>query len=245
MANSYYDATGTLNFGPQGQITPVIRALFGAYKLETELDSDRRAYIAELAEDNSVNWEAIGESFLDEADKLDLVLPEEADEDDGREWIKALLTKFGQSTDLIDGLMDQDINDDSDLADLFLIAQRCNDGHDLQSLVRDGCWHSDRARLDSFGGDCYFVGKHVQVYHSSVMTHNFAVDLDRAIANGDLDDAAGLLAKRLEQMFDVVKDDTIRRELASRFLSHPAMLDKLAGTPVEDEEDQEGNAPSM
>lgn len=52
MANNYYDATGVLVLN---QVTPVISALFGGFKLDASFPSEGQAYIALVAEDHNVS----------------------------------------------------------------------------------------------------------------------------------------------------------------------------------------------
>lgn len=50
MANNSYDATGTLAFDGEAKITPIIRALFGAYNLDASIPGNGKAYIAAMSD---------------------------------------------------------------------------------------------------------------------------------------------------------------------------------------------------
>ncbi|BGD46986.1 TPA: hypothetical protein ACSQFP_003713 [Pseudomonas aeruginosa] len=53
MANNYYEGTGVLVLN---RVTPVIKALFGAFALDENHPGNGQAYIAQIAETNDPRW---------------------------------------------------------------------------------------------------------------------------------------------------------------------------------------------
>ncbi|GHU04838.1 hypothetical protein FACS1894158_05990 [Betaproteobacteria bacterium] len=69
MANNYYDATGVLVLS---QVTPVIKALFGAFHLDETYPGDGQAYIARISESNNPLWDDVQDGLADLAVELGL-----------------------------------------------------------------------------------------------------------------------------------------------------------------------------
>jgi len=82
MANNYHDATGVLMLD---RVTPVISALFGAFRLDASYPGNGKAYIARLAEINDPQWSDVLDGLLTLAAQLDLPAPDDAEGEDGED----------------------------------------------------------------------------------------------------------------------------------------------------------------
>ena len=76
MSNTFHDTTGVLTFRGPAQATPVIKALFGAFELDTTIPGSNQAYIAKIAETSSTSWDAVVDEITSNAGGLGIELPE-------------------------------------------------------------------------------------------------------------------------------------------------------------------------
>ena len=137
MANTYSDATGVLILD---RVTPVISALFGAFRLDASYPGNGRAYIARLAEINDPQWSDVLDGLLTLAAQLDLPAPDDAEGEDGEDrdaelsmpaLIDLIAPHFGadQNQDLANLIEHHPFEGSADLDALFLIATCFDDGH--------------------------------------------------------------------------------------------------------------------
>jgi hypothetical protein len=154
MANNYYDATGVLVFAGQAKITPVIRALFGAFNLDETYPGENKAYIAQMSEETNAHWDSVAEHIVNQQKALGIALPEDADEDLITKWLYALGDRFGAKSDsFINMIENYDFDCDVSLDTLFELAMSFNDGHNLVAIEFEGCWRCSKPRLFEFGGN--------------------------------------------------------------------------------------------
>ena len=74
MANNYYEGTGVLVLD---HVTPVIKALFGAFRLDEHHPSNGQAYIAQIAETNNPRWTDVLDGLENLAAQLGIPMPDD------------------------------------------------------------------------------------------------------------------------------------------------------------------------
>ena len=74
MANNYYEGTGVLVLE---RVTPVIKALFGAFALNEGHPGNGQAYIAQIAETNDPRWTDVLDGLEDLAAQLGIPMPDD------------------------------------------------------------------------------------------------------------------------------------------------------------------------
>ncbi|MBN0091635.1 hypothetical protein JTL65_33545, partial [Pseudomonas aeruginosa] len=72
MANNYYEGTGVLVLD---RVTPVIKALFGAFALDENHPGNGQAYIAQIAETNDPRWTDVLDGLENLATQLGIPMP--------------------------------------------------------------------------------------------------------------------------------------------------------------------------
>lgn len=211
MANNYYDATGVLVLD---KVTPVITALFGGFNLDASYPGDGEVYVAKISEDNDPNWDDIRESLVELAKELGLT-PSENVDDAAAGWLHALTAHFGDGEDeVLCNIVEPD--DSADLADIYRIALRLDDGHGLKAIKIEGCWHCDKPRLFEFGGNGEYIGRNCYVSSVSSSSVLLGGKLDAALASGNLDDGAKELLASVSGILNGVYDKGEREALKQR-----------------------------
>lgn len=251
MSQSYYDATGRLYFQPTGKVTPVIRALFGAFEVGYAKDvenEDRQVLFRHISEGNEVSWSRVGKNILDQAQAIGLELGNDAVPDDPRDLLFALLEHFDcRDVEMINLVESTAIecDTDADLGTLFKLAQACDDGHGLQSLHAQGAWHasSDRVGLGAFGGDSYFFGKHFSFYSSTSHTGELSRRVNESLAAKDHRQTGDLLSQHVHEVLNNIVDPEVRIDAATSMLAKLVQTISSAHQPTESD-DSESPAPS-
>lgn len=222
MANNYYDATGVLVLD---KVTPVITALFGAFKLDATYPGNGQAYIAKISEDNEPSWEDILGSVCDLAATLGQELP---DDQEGtiEDYLYLLATHYGaDDNEVLGNLIEHnDFHDDADLGVLFDIAKCLDDGHGLKAMKIEGCWHCSRPRLFEFGGNGEYYGRHFFVCDSSSSAISLGEEVDNALDASDLDKGADCILKKINSLLAGVSKAEVRETLRAK------LSERLAGS---------------
>ena len=218
MSNNFWDMTGVLVLN---KVTPVIKALFGAFELDPTYPGDGRAYIANMAESTNATWAAVLENLQELADELDLTLDTEDDQnmaETASKTLTALATYFkvGQPETLVANLgltKPSDFEQDVDLATLFAIAKAFDDGHGLTAYAPEGCWHCDRPRLYEFGGSGEYRSSNVYVYANSTHCLELGKELDESLSSGDTDGAARTIREEVARLLTGIADESVRAKV--------------------------------
>ncbi|ELF6204803.1 TPA: hypothetical protein QEM76_003041 [Pseudomonas putida] len=213
MANNYYDATGVLVLN---RVTPVISALFGGLKLDASHPGDGQAYIALVAEDNNPSWEDLCEGLSELATSLDLPLPDDALAVEP--LLEILSRHFGTDQDeALSYLIEQhQFEDAADLDALFLIATRFDDGHGLQEIRFEGCWHCSKPRLFNFGGDAQFFSKEFEAYCASGQALQFGDSVRQALLKQDLEAVVNHFTREVQRLLAGIQDESVRVQTQKR-----------------------------
>jgi len=217
MANSYYDCTGALVLG---KVTPVIKALFGAFNLKESDLGNGEFTIAKIAESDNLNWDDLLDNFDGLIAQLALTMPEHSCETVA-DYLRILAEHFGAANDeFIKDLIQQDnFEDDPSLGTLFALADRFDDGHGMTTMKLEGCWHSDRPSLFAFGGDGEYHSRNFRHSVSSTDARELGEAVDAALANNDLDAAATRIMKEVDSILKSVTDGQIRDHLTAKLAS--------------------------
>lgn len=221
MAQNNFDLTGVLLLK---QVTPVIKALFGGFNLDTSVATgiqDGQAYIAKTEGDCDPSWDNIREELLELTKTLKLPLDPVAMEDESiEEILSALAEHFGSSgnVDLLN-LLDHErthFKDDAELEDLVTIAKAFDDGHGLKGILTEAAWTSNRPRLFEFGGCGAYVGTHVQVYSNTSTAGLVGRPLDEALETGNLEAAVQVIYREFDDLLDGIRDEAVRAQVKAR-----------------------------
>lgn len=235
MANSYYDCTGALVLG---KVTPVIKALFGAFNLESGEPGSGEVSIAKISESDSLTWDDVLDNFDELITQLAIPAPDQPYQTVS-DYLGILAKHFGTADDkFIQELIQRDdFEDDPSLGTLFGLADRFDDGHGMKAMKLEGCWHSDRPRLFAFGGDGAYHSRNFRHSVSSSDARELGEAMDAALANDDLDAAAGRIMKEVDVILKSVTDARVRDELTAKLASlmspTPVIVVQLRGGTIE------------
>jgi hypothetical protein len=247
MANNYYDATGVLVLD---QVTPVITALFGRFKLDASYPGNGQAYIAHLAETNDPQWDDVLTDLITVAAQLDLPAPgcdaadreDSVGSDDGNDSeptvgaiLGLLAGHFGadDNADLLNLIEHAKFEDSIDLDALFLIATCFDDGHNLQEIRLEGCWYCSKPRLFEFGSDGRFMSRELEMSSTSTRAIGLGSALRTFLVDDRINDAAKVLDLEVRRLLAGVTDNEQRRQLQQHLavLLHENLGELVAPAP--------------
>lgn len=220
MANNYYDATGVLILD---RVTPVITALFGAFKLNETYPGDGEVYIARISESDDPQWDDVLDRLADLANALGRPLPA-GYEVSIEGYLRALAIHFQAEDreDLEHLIQHHSFEESADLEALFLIATCFDDGHGLTAIKFEGAWHCDKPRLFEFGGEGAFISREIVLYGTSSVALEVGHGVREALLQGNLDEAVNWLTRDLNRLLSGIRDDdtreALRRKLARKLL---------------------------
>lgn len=225
MANTYSDATGVLLFNGPAKITPVIRMLFTAFKLDDSDGEDHERYVAVLSEDNNYDWDSYIDDVMDAAERDCGITFEEGIQAAG--LIKVIGAHFNA---VVDALVESiDFDNSVLLSDLVALALLLKDGHNLIGLSLEGCWHCDRPLLWEFGGWTTYASARYILALSTADISAFARTMDTHTAEGAAP-AAKSLSVFVKELIDGIVDERLRADIV------PALIARLGETPTKDED---------
>jgi len=224
MANNYYDATGVLVLD---RVTPVIKALFGAFALDENYPGNGQAYIAQIAETTDSQWSDVLDGLEDLAAQLGIPIPDD-EELSIPPLLERLAVHFGadQNEELENLIERHPFEDSADLEALFLIATCFDDGHNLSVIQFEGCWHCSKPRLFEFGGNGCYLSREVEVSRTSSQALQLGDQLRKTILVADIEEASALIALEAANLLAGINDEqfrmSLRRRVAERLAEEPA-----------------------
>lgn len=226
MANNYYDGTGLLVLDA---VTPIIRALFDGYDLDSDYPGSGDAYIALVAESSSPDWDDIMDNLLDLAKERGIPL-DDAQEPTIQTVLRDFASFFGISDDrqarLIQLIERHNFETEADLEELFLIATCFNDGHNLTAIKFEGCWRCDRPRLFEFGGNSTFISRRLNLSVDTSRPLEMFDNLHQALVDDDFPTAAALIVNETTRLLAGIADPeahaALRKLVAERLLQSPS-----------------------
>lgn len=224
MANNYYEGTGVLVLD---RVTPVIKALFGAFALDENHPGNGQAYIAQIAETNDPRWTDVLDGLEDLATQLGIPMPDD-EELSIPPLLERLAAHFGadQDGELENLIEHHQFEDSADLEALFLIASCLDDGHHLTAIKFEGCWHCSKTRLFEFGGNGCYLSRETQVFRTSSQALQLGDQLRKTIVATDIEEASALIALEAANLLAGITDEHFRLNVRHR------IAERLAQTPT-------------
>lgn len=213
MANNYFDMTGVLVLD---KVTPVIRALFNDFELDTEYPSKGHAYIANISESTSCSWDSVVENLQELAENLNVTVQLEDGSSCTMEDVLVALAKHfnAETNEELAGLIERHpFEDEADLDTLFSIAKAFDDGHGLKAMKTESAWHCSKPRLFEFGGCGSFVGTHVTVSGDSSSVIELGEKVEAALTEGDTDKAAETIRAQVGHILAGIYNENDRNKV--------------------------------
>ncbi|EPW8725022.1 hypothetical protein ACWQGZ_000383 [Pseudomonas aeruginosa] len=226
MANNYYEGTGVLVLD---RVTPVIKALFGAFALDASYPGNGQAYIAQIAETNDPQWDDVREGLADLAATLGLDLPDQQGDSPLSGVLEVLAEHFGadQDEELENLIEHHQFEDGAELEALLLIATCFDDGHHLSAIQFEGCWYCSKPRLFEFGGNGCFLSREVRIFRTSSEASQLGHRLRNAILASDAEEASALIALEAANLLAGIHDEAfrlkVRQRVAERLVRMPTI----------------------
>ncbi|MGZ3129318.1 hypothetical protein [Pseudomonas aeruginosa] len=226
MANNYYEGTGVLVLD---RVTPVIKALFGAFALDASYPGNGEAYIAQIAETNDPQWDDVLEGLADLAATLGLDLPDQQGDSPLSSALEVLAEHFGadQDEELENLIEHHQFEDGAELEALFLIATCFDDGHHLSAIQFEGCWYCSKPRLFEFGGNGCFLSREVRIFRTSSEASQLGHRLRNAILASDAEEASAVIALEDANLLAGIHDESfrlkVRQRVAERLVRMPTI----------------------
>lgn len=222
MANNYMDMTGVLKLDA---VTPVITALFGAFKLDPTTPGNGQVYIAAGTETTNTQWNSICSDLADLAVTLGTGIVEQ-DMDDMSGVLEALALYFNcHEVPFIAHLIESDDwEGEAELSVLFAIASQFDDGHGLSYFSVEGAFTCDRPLLGQFGGFGEFCSKEFSICEASNRTVDLGNEVHEALLAADSDSASEVLLKQVTSLLDGIADDEVMRQVRQKVAAKLAVL---------------------
>lgn len=209
MAHNYYDGTGVLVLD---KVTPVIRGLFGLFRMDENYPGEGRVYIAQSSEVCTPTWDEIADNVYNTAKSLGLTLAEPEWANWSLEtYLKLLAPKTGEA--VIETILPEDHETEADLGDVFDIAKMFDDGHGLKAMKIQNAWHADSLRLNEFGGSGEYFGKHYFTQGDSRQVISYGEAVDAALEKTDCTAAGKVIAARAQELLEGILDSSVQCEV--------------------------------
>ena len=195
IMSKHYKAAGILVLD---RVTPIIRALFGAFNLSADPDHGR-AHIAQTCITNIPNWCNIHDKLFELASGLGIALDQEADT---ATLLRAYARHFRVEQDEeLKNLIEQRVFDGAiDLEFLFVIASRFDDGHRLSALLfeelRSFDWGTGASNIDH------------------------ALELRKELRRAAFDEAAALIALEAIRLLRCIQDAQAREAVQRKLVEY-------------------------
>ncbi|AOY95898.1 hypothetical protein NK553_18880 [Pseudomonas sp. ZM23] len=226
MANNYYEGTGVLVLD---RVTPVIKALFGAFALDESYPGDGHAYIAKIAESNDPQWSDVLDGLEDLAAQLGIPMPDD-EELSIPPLLELMASYFGadENEELGNLIEHHQFEDNADLDTLLLIASCFDDGHRLTAIQFEGCWYCSKPRLFEFGGDGCYLSREVQVFRTSSQALQLGDQLRKTILAADIEEASALIALEAANLLAGISDEQFRLNVRHRVAERLAQMPTIS-----------------
>jgi len=226
MANNYYEGTGVLVLD---RVTPVIKALFGAFRLDEHCPGNGQAYIAQIAETNDPQWTDVLDGLENLATQLGIPMPDD-EELSIPPLLERLAAHFGadQDGELENLIEHHQFEGGADLEALLLIASRFDDGHHLTAIQFEGCWYCSKPRLFEFGGNGCYLSREVQVFRTSSQALQLGDQLRKTIVASDIEEASALIALEAANLLAGINDEHFRLNVRDRVAERLAQMPTIS-----------------
>lgn len=220
MTNENYRATGVLVLHA---VTPVIQAVFGGYNLgafdskSAGVPKPHNVCIAKLSQADGPIWGDVLKELLELARSLPIDSEDVVQANDGG-LLRRLVKHFASdsedaavSADVVLQLLEQsDPAEEANLPSLFMVASSLDDGHALEGIIFEGAWYGSELELGAYSGHGLYISERVCVDRCSARAVQLGVELDSAIAEGQFEIAAKVLADEVRGLLAMITDVDIR-----------------------------------
>ena len=216
MANSYTMGTGMVI---AEKMTPFLSLFFGPFAIERY--SEKGFYIA-TSDDSQPTANGFADDVLTELGSDDRKYPDgmESDMEKARYLLLEKVKEAGFT--LPDGALDfMNTNDEYDVYELetaFMLAEHCNDGHNIASAYLNCAYYCDKMRLNEFGGYAAYMSKALTVYGGTDGELRLAVSLDEALSRSP-EAAAQMIFERVDGMLENITNVELRERVREFVLS--------------------------
>jgi hypothetical protein len=219
MSDSRYAAAGVLQLE---RVTPVIRALFGAFHLRPCAGDKGRARIGLAVGEAFPRWADVLVRLSELGARLGFTRPER-NRTDAPDAVAILFAWAGHFSVERDERALRELgayrraDEAADLQHLFELARRFDDGHHLTVLQLQGGWQG--RRLHEFGGEARFYSREIRLRNDSCGVLYLGKTLRRLLYRKDFTEAAALIALECERLIDGIPDPTARETVQRRLLA--------------------------
>lgn len=221
MADTRYNVVGVLNLG---QVTDVIRALFGGMNLESDEELPRQALISISSEATGNHWESVAKRLNRFADYRNYP------QHHLQGTIGGAVLRFYcglHPNNLVGGSLISLIDDvrgnttAAELDKLLTLANLLDDGHGLRGYAVQGVGYciDQAAELGSFVSRSDFYGEYVGLQRTSNDPLTLGNQLETALAAGDLDQAADVVVADTRKLLAGIRSDEDRANILSLVLA--------------------------
>lgn len=203
------DGTGVLHLK---EVTPVIRAFFGCFDLDSDAPGNGKAYIARATEQTDPLWDSIRDAVLKLLKERGVQVDEDCHDADA---ICALRTSIaGAESEDLDAILDGiDFDMGPEFDDLFEIVQHLDDGHGLTRIEMEFAFYCDRLNLGEFGGFTTVISKDMSVIEGSRNLHRVFTKMADALQGGDLKQVANELHQHVQNLIGSIHDEATASEV--------------------------------
>ncbi len=226
MSTSHSMSTGVLAFRGAPKVTPLVAILFAPFNLtaagiEPAAANLRRFYVTEAC--GQVWWHALAESLAGYCRALGIPLGQEAT---AGEILVAVARHYG-SGDVPGLIAPIDFDEPVEASDLAMLCRAIPDGNNVDSVRLMGSYRCSKPLLWEAGGWARIDTPRLGVELRTFSLLNYLDVLDRGLAHGDAQGAAGVLSELVEGLLDGIADPLqafqVRESLAWRLLQRSAL----------------------
>ena len=212
MADTYFDATGTLTLNT---VTPVIKALFGGFNLDPDSPGHGQVYVALKAECSDPRWGDLIEEIESLCQSMEIEFIQ------GEEDINDLVIKIADKLGVPHPEHRLVPNDDSgpSLEEMTWLAMALDDGHGLQRMSYQGAWRCSRPRLGEFVGLTELVSRHQAVFTNTVVDHDNFLEADKLLEQGEVKAVGQKIAAQFSQRLKAISDPVAREAVQQTVIS--------------------------
>lgn len=212
MADTYFDATGTLTLNT---VTPVIKALFGGFNLDPTYPGHGQVYVATIAECSDPSWDDLAEAIESLCQSMEIEFIQ--GEEDTNDLVFKIADKLGVPHPEHRLVPNEDTG--PSLEEMTCLAMALDDGHGLQRMSYQGAWHCNRPRLHSFGGLTELVSRHQAVFTNTVVDHDNFLEVDKLLEQGEVKVVGQKIAAQFSQRLNAISDPVAREAVQQAVIS--------------------------
>lgn len=226
MANNYTDGTGALVYNGDPRLSPVSQLLMkhvhqyhdgsgfyleeGAYVSPEDVAADLIDHAITLLDSNDAP------EYSDLRRQLAHIKDRQLDY--GHETAQRFPELLRQAGVAVNDMLDRALRDQATHPLDYVIAVIEDPQSNLRSTRYQEAFTCDKQRLDEFGGAGVYWSRHVDFAQSSYGAVQFAEKLDAAIASQDEGAVTDVIAWRINEVLNAIRDSECRERVARELL---------------------------